>query len=103
MSVNHPDSPIHSTTGSVAQCVHQYYRKSEFHGDLVRSSYGGRYSLAGLLKRLEEPATNALAETVRLDNNEAPQRELDRIATQGEADRVNREKARVANKPRFQP
>jgi len=79
------------------------WHDAKHHFDLIRSSYGGRYSLAGLLKRLEEPAARALAEGVRLDNNEAPQREIDRIAAQAESDRVNLDNARVANKPKFRP
>ena len=71
--------------------------------NLMRSSYGGRYSLAAVLKRLEEPARKALAEATRLDHSEAPQRELDRIAAQAESDRANLEKARVTNKPKFRP
>ncbi len=79
------------------------WHDAKHHFDLIRSSYGGRYSLAGLLKRLEEPAARALAEAARLDNNEAPQREIDRIAAQAESDRVNLDNARVANKPKFRP
>ena len=79
------------------------WHDAKHHFDLIRSSYGGRYSLAGVLKRLEEPAAKAIAEAARLDNNEAPQREIDRIAAQAESDRVNLDKARVANKPKFRP
>ena len=79
------------------------WEDAKHHIDLIRSSYGARYSLAGVLKRLEEPAAKALAEAARLDNNEAPQRELDRIAAEAESDRVKLKKARVANKPKFQP
>jgi hypothetical protein len=79
------------------------WEDANHHFDLIRSSYGGRYSLAAVLKRLEEPAAKALAEAARLDNSEAPQRELDRIAAQAESDRANLEKARVANKPKFRP
>jgi hypothetical protein len=79
------------------------WHDSKHHFDLIHSSYGGRYSLAGVLKRLEDPAAEAIAEAARLDNNEAPQREIDRIAAQAEFDRVNLDKARVANKPKFRP
>jgi hypothetical protein len=79
------------------------WHDAKHHFDLIRSSYDGRYSLAGVLKRLEEPAATALAEAARLDNNEAPQREIDRIAAQAESDRLKLEKARIANKPKFEP
>ena len=68
------------------------WEDAQHHFELLRSSYGARYSLAGVLKRLEEPATKALAEGSRLDKNEAPQRELDRIAAEAESDRVKLER-----------
>jgi hypothetical protein len=103
--------PTHTTPSakaSAGRCsdeeqVLAQWHDAKHHFDLIRSSYGGRYSLAGVLKRLEEPAAKALAEAARLDNNEAPQREIDRIAAQAESDRVNLDKARVANKPKFRP
>jgi hypothetical protein len=79
------------------------WHDANHHFDLIHSSYGGRYSLAGVLKRLEDPAAKAIAEAARLDNNEAPQREIDRIAAEAESDRVNLDKARVANKSKFRP
>jgi hypothetical protein len=79
------------------------WEDAEHHFDLIHSSYGGRYSLAGVLKRLEGPAAKAIAEAARLDYNEAPQREIDRIAADAASDRLNLEKARVANKPKFTP
>ena len=32
------------------------WEDSNYHFDLIRSSYGGRFSLLGVLKRLEQPA-----------------------------------------------
>jgi hypothetical protein len=79
------------------------WHDAQHHFQLIRSSYGGRYSLAGVLKRLESPVATALAEASKLDRSEAPQRELDRIAAQAESDRVKLEKARSDNKPKFRP
>lgn len=71
--------------------------------DLIRSSYGGRFSLLGVLKRLEQPAQMAVAKATELDAKEAPERDLQRIAKEREAERVKMEDARLANKPKFQP
>lgn len=79
------------------------WEDSDYHFDLIRSSYGGRYSLTGVLKRLEEPVRQALAEAAKLDLSEAPQREIERVAKQDEVERTKLEKARLANKPKFRP
>lgn len=57
---------------------------AKYHLDLIRSSYGGRYSPAGVLKSLEAPAATALAEAARLDNKKL-RREIDRIAAQADS------------------
>lgn len=45
----------------------------------------------------------AIAQAMRMDSSEAPQRELDRQQKEAEADRSSAEKARQANKPAFTP
>jgi hypothetical protein len=79
------------------------WEDSNYHFDLIRSSYGGRFSLLGVLKRLEQPAQIAAAEAAALDVREAPEREIERIAAECEVERVKLEKARLANKPKFRP
>jgi hypothetical protein len=59
--------------------------------------------LIGVLKRLEGPAQAAILEAARLDEQEAPQRDAERIATDQEAERANLERARLVNKPNFRP
>lgn len=71
--------------------------------DLIRSSYGPSFSLIGVLKRLEAPAQAAILESTRLDEQEAPQRDAARIASEKEAATAELEKARLVNKPRFRP
>jgi hypothetical protein len=71
--------------------------------DLIRSSYGPRFRLTGLLKRLELPAQAATIEAKRLDDREAPQRDAERIASEEETARAKLEKARLVNKPKFRP
>ena len=79
------------------------WEDSNYHFDLMRSSYGGRFSLLGVLKRLEQPAQIASAEAAALDVREAPEREIERIAKEREVERAKLEKARFVNKPKFRP
>lgn len=71
--------------------------------ELIRSSYGPGFRLVGVLKRLEAPAQAAILEATRLDDQEAPQREAARIASEDEAARAALERTRLANKPKFRP
>jgi hypothetical protein len=71
--------------------------------DLIRSSYGRGFSLVGVMTKLDSPAQAAMLEAVRLDAQEAPQREAARVASEQEAARDKLEKARLVNKPRFRP
>jgi beta-xylosidase len=54
-------------------------------------------------KRLDALARAAIAESVRLDDQEAPQRETERQKKKDEENRVRQEKARQANKAPFRP
>jgi hypothetical protein len=71
--------------------------------DLIRSSYGHGFSLIGVMTKLDSPAQAAMLEAKRLDDQEAPQREAARVASEQEAARDKLEKARLVNKPRFRP
>jgi hypothetical protein len=54
-------------------------------------------------KRLDALARAAVAEAIRLDEQEAPQREIERQKKQDDENRAAQEKARLANKPNFRP
>ncbi len=71
--------------------------------DLIRASYGPGFRLIGVLKRLEAPAQAAITEATRLDDQEAPQRDAARIASEKEVERARLEKARLVNTPNFRP
>jgi len=71
--------------------------------NLVRSSYQTSFGMVLYSKRLESGAQTAIAEAVRMNEQEGPQREADRQKKQEDEDRVKDEKARLANKPRFRP
>ncbi len=75
----------------------------QYYFDLIRLSYGPSFRLIGVLKRLEAPAQAAILEAMRLDDQEAPQRDAARRLSQEEAARVELEKARLLNRPKFRP
>jgi len=71
--------------------------------ELIRSAYGPTFRLVGTLSRLEGPAQAARAEGARVHDQQAPQREAERIAMQEAAANSRLDKARQANKPAFRP
>lgn len=71
--------------------------------ELIRLSFGPTFKLIGVLKRLEAPAQAAILEAKRLDDQEAPQRDAARLASQEEAAKSELEKARLLNRPKFRP
>jgi len=77
------------------------WQDSQYRFDLISGSYGPTFRLVGVLKRLEAPFRNAIAEAARLDEKEAPQLEIERTAREGEATRAKLEKDRLANKAKF--
>jgi hypothetical protein len=56
-----------------------------------------------LSKQVDALAQAAIAEAIRLDDQEAPQREIERQKKEGEETRAAQEKARPANKENFRP
>jgi hypothetical protein len=70
---------------------------------LFRSSYRSGLRIIVTSPRLEALARTADAEAIRLDEREAPGRELARQKKETEDARASEEKARVANKPAFRP
>lgn len=79
------------------------WQDSKYCFDLIRSAYGPSFRLTGVLKRLQAPVQAAITEARRLDDQEAPQREAARIASEEEVAGAKLEKARLANKPKFRP
>ena len=100
-----PATPAKAAQGSYGEEEEAIARwqDSLYRFDLVRSSYGPSFRLIGVLKRLEAPAQAAILEAKRLDDQEAPQRDAARIASEAEAATAKLEKARLANKPKFRP
>jgi hypothetical protein len=79
------------------------WQDPQYRFDLIRTSYGPSFRLLGILKTLEAPAQAAIKEGIRLDDQEAPQRDAARIASENEVERARLEKARLINAPNFRP
>jgi hypothetical protein len=70
---------------------------------LYRSSFVSEFRVVVTSPRLEALAQTATAEAIRLDEREAPQREIDRKQKEADDTRATQEKARLANKATFKP
>ena len=70
---------------------------------LFRSSYLSTFGLVVLSKRLDALARVAMLEATLLDEQEAPQREIEREQNQTEENRVRHQTARRVNKATFRP
>ena len=79
------------------------WQDSQYRFDLIRLSYGPTFRLVGVSKGLEALAQAANLEAKRLDDQEAPQREAARLASEQDAAKAKLEKARLVNKPKFRP
>lgn len=100
-----PAAPAKDATGGYGdpEEILAQWQDSQYRFDLIRSSYGPAFRLVGVMKRLEAPAQAATLEAKRLDNQEAPQRDAARLASEQEAANAKLEKARLVNKPKFRP
>ena len=70
---------------------------------LIHSAYQPGFALVALSKRLEALAQTTAAAAMRLDEQEAPQREINRQRIRDDEARLQQDKARLANKPGFRP
>ncbi len=71
--------------------------------NLFRSSSQPRFGMLIVSKRVDALAEAAIVKAIRLDEQEAPQREIARQKKEGEESRAAQEKARPANKADFRP
>ena len=79
------------------------WEDSQYSFNLFRSSYGSVPGMLVFSKRLEALAQVAIVEAMRLNEQEAPQREIDRLKKQGDEKNAAEQKARPANKANFRP
>ena len=92
----------HSNYSEVAAVLARW-QDSAYSYDLVRT--GDRFSFALILysKRLDALAQAAIVDAVRLEAQEAPQRELEKQKKREDEERLVLEKARSLNKANFRP
>jgi hypothetical protein len=76
---------------------------AEYSVVLLRPPFGSGFQVVVTSTQLDELARAADAEGVRLDQREAPRRELERKKQDADDARAAQEKARAANKPTFRP
>jgi hypothetical protein len=79
------------------------WEDSQYSFNLFRSSYQPTFGMLVYSKFLDAPARAAIVEAIRLDEQEAPQREIEAQNKQDEESRVAQEKARLVNKVGFRP
>jgi len=79
------------------------WEDEQYSVNLVRSGYDSTVGLVMFSKPLAAQARDAVAAAIRLDEQEAPQRELARQQQEDIDAEADREKARAANKPGFRP
>lgn len=79
------------------------WEDSQYSFNLFRSSYQPNFGMVVFSKRLDALARLAVVEAVRRDEQEAPQREVDRLKKEAQEAHATEEKARLANKANFHP
>ena len=96
-------SPSLSPVSSDGDKILASWEDSQQSVNLVRSSYLSTFGLVVFSKQLDALARAATVEAIRLDEQEAPQREIERQQKQTEQDRAKQEQARRVNKTIFRP
>jgi len=79
------------------------WEDSQYSFNLFRSSYRPAFGMLGYSKRLDPLAQAAILKATQLDEQEAPQREIERQKKEDEETRAAAEKARPGNKADFRP
>ena len=92
----------HSVYTEVSKVIARW-EDPEYSYNLVGSSDRPNFTLVLFSKRLDALASAATIEAVRMEKEEAPQREIDARQKQEEDRRLQLDKARLVNKPAFRP
>ena len=79
------------------------WEDAQYSFNLFRSSYQPNFGMVVFSKRVDALARLAIVNSIRLDQQEAPQREVDRQQKEAQENRATEEKARLANKTNFRP
>ena len=96
------DIPYHSNYGEVAPVLARW-EDPQYSYNLIQTGNRSSFALIMYSKRLDALAQAAIAESVRQDALEAPQKALDLKKQRDEESRIKLEKARSANLANFQP
>lgn len=92
----------HSDYSDVARVIARW-EDPQYSYNLIKSGDGHSFAMVLYSKRVDALAQAAIAEAIRLDKQEAPQRELAKQKKRDEEEHLLLEKARSANKPNFRP
>ena len=98
-TISFSSSQVYNDSEKVLAC----WEDGQHSFNLFRSSYGPTFGMIAFSKRLDALARTAVAEAIRLDEQEAPKQEVERQKKQVAENRAEQEKARLANKPNFRP
>lgn len=79
------------------------WEDAQYSFNLFRSSYQPNFGMIVFSKHLDALARLAVVNSMRLDEKEAPQREVERQEKEARDNRASEEKARLANKDNFRP
>jgi len=79
------------------------WEDTQYSFNLYRSSFQPTFGMVVFAKKLDVLARAAIASAIRLDAQEAPQREIDRKTVEDRESRLTLEKARLLNKSTFRP
>ena len=93
---------FHSTYGEAAKVIARW-EDQEYSYNLVQTGNRSSFAMVLYSKRVEAVAQAAIVDAVRLEAQEAPQREIDKQKKRDDDNRLALEKARLANKPNFRP
>jgi hypothetical protein len=92
-------SQVYNDSEKVIAC----WEDEQYSFNLYRSSYEPTFGMIIFSKRVDILARAAVATAIRLEEQEAPQRELARQNAEAKKSRLAEEKARVLNKAAFRP
>ncbi|MGH9427430.1 MAG: hypothetical protein ACRD2L_14150 [Terriglobia bacterium] len=79
------------------------WEDAQYSFNLFRSSYQPNFGMIVFSKQMDALARLAIVNSIRLDQQEAPQRDVERQQKEDRENRASEEKARLANKDNFRP
>jgi len=97
--ISSPSSQVFSDSSKVIA----RWEDSQYSLNLFRFTYGSSPGMLIFSKRLDALAQVAIVQAIRLNQQEAPQREIERLKKQDEEKNVAGQKVRPVNKANFRP